>query len=101
MTLRRRLDAHAFPHAFRSDADGKGRKDTWRIPASDLRAAGFVLPGNEPATAATPAKRMVELESKVAALEQEVAVWRALADERDRHLADLRQVLGLRAADDT
>jgi len=95
------LDAHAFPHAFRSDADGKGRKDTWRIPVSDLRAAGFVLPGQERRAAATPAGRVVELESRVAALEQEVAVWRALAEEREGHLADLRQVLGLRAAHDT
>lgn len=99
VTLRRRLDAGSFPNAFRSDTDGKGRKDTWRIPVGDLIAAGFVLPGELRAAAATPAKRVVELESRVAALEQEVAVWRARAEEREGHLADLRAVLGLRSPD--
>ncbi len=90
VTLRRRLDGGAFLHAFRSDANGKGRKDTWRIPVSDLLAAGFVLPGDERLAAATPRRRMAELETRVAELERELAVWRTRAEEREHHLDDLQ-----------
>ncbi len=93
VTLRRRLDAGEFPHAFRSDAKGKGRKDTWRIPVSDLLSAGFVLPGDERPAAATPSRRIAELEATVAELERELAVWRARAQEREHHLDDLRAAL--------
>lgn len=93
VTLRRRLDAGAFPHAFRSDVGGKGRKDTWRIPVSDLFAAGFVPPDDERPAAATPSRRIAELETRVAELERQPAVWRTRAEEREHHLDDLRAAL--------
>ncbi len=96
VTVRRRLDAGAFPHAHRSASEGKGRKDTWRIPLSDLAAAGFSLRGEQRDRAATPGRRIAELEARVADLEREVAVWKVRAEERERHLVDLRLALGLR-----
>ncbi len=100
VTLRRRLDAGTFPRAYRSAAGGKGRKDTWLIPVSDLVAAGFVLARGEQAAAATPGRRIAELEARVTDLEREVAVWKARAEERERHLEDLRDALGLRSTNE-
>ena len=47
-TIRRRLDASVFPTAFRLDGpDGPGSGE-WRIPLSDLRAAGLIGEQSEP-----------------------------------------------------
>jgi len=57
----------------------------------DLVGAGFRVIGHT--VAATPASRTRDLEAKVAELEREVAVWKALAVERERHLQDLRAIV--------
>lgn len=92
VTLRRRLDAGAFPNAYQAALEGIGRRDTWRIPVGDLAGAGFVL-SNLAGPAVTPTRRTGDLEKRVAELETDVAMWRALAQERERHLEDLRAAL--------
>jgi len=75
VTLRRRLDAGAFPNAYQAALEGIGRRDTWRIPVGDLLAAGFVPHADGRPASATTGRRIAELEARVANLESVVAGW--------------------------
>lgn len=104
-TIRRRLDAGDFPGAYR-DAPGTSRGPTaWRIPVTDLLAAGFTLhaptppedtpqgqPGPDPS--GTP-RDLDRLRTEVAELRRRAEVAEAIAEERGRALDDAR--LALRA----
>jgi hypothetical protein len=92
VTMRRYLDAGRFPNATRDPTTAR-RPLPWRIPASDLVAAGLRI--GEPMTRPEPASAAAnDLGAKDQANEllTEVAVLRAVAAERERWLADLKEV---------
>lgn len=82
--IRRRLKAGAFPHAF------KGVQGEWRIPVSDLEAAGFT-PDLSPAGDGEPAREQAEAPSE-RPVEQDVnELWARVSEaERRAALAEAR-----------
>lgn len=97
-TIRRRHENSAFPQAF------KGNKGEWRIPVSDLIAAGFTL--SRPMVSegeraqdervsevieSPQSKRERELERQVSEAEQRAAVAEARLQEQERTLAAYAQ----------
>lgn len=110
-TIRRKLNAGAFPNAFQAPAAGSGGQVIWRIPVSDLERAGLQPVLTHPAFANPPAKvaehdgptvlelvrsdrfgrLRAELAEAVAAAElallrAEAERWRVLAEERAQAL---------------
>jgi hypothetical protein len=100
-TIQRRLNSGAIPGATRTDAGG------WSIPVSGLIAAGLAPrvtpadtpPDTTPDTApATPLPEgdtavVSDLRAELAATRMELDHARRLADERARHVDDLRAAL--------
>jgi hypothetical protein len=77
-TIRRYFDQHRFPNAFR---DGDSENEPWLIPLGDLEAAGLSLvdgtvPGGDDGTSTDS--------TDLDRLRTDLAVARALADERER-----------------
>ncbi len=94
-TIRRKLDAGAFPGAVQDTEPGRGGS-VWRIPVTELLAAGFVLhaptPPEEPVP---PAPADTDLRAENEQLRRRAEVAEAIAEERGRALDDAR--LALRA----
>jgi hypothetical protein len=95
-TLERRLRQGEFPNAFRAprDPEGSSFQAVWRIPVSDLRAAGLEvdlakLPPRKPPLDAELARVTAERD----AWQQRALLAEALAEERSRALEDARQAL--------
>jgi len=93
-TLRRKQRAGEFPDAFKDDG---GR---WRVPVSNLHAAGIKLTpqlnherAEAPAPAAPDAGEVVELRHRVKLLEAEVRAEREKNELLTQSLADLRSAL--------
>jgi hypothetical protein len=102
-TIRRRLDAGAFPSAYRDEAVSQGPAP-WRIPVEDLLGAGLRPHAPTPPTEAAegvspgPVTAPGEVERLRAELAEERArrrVAEAVAEEREKALEDAR--LALRA----
>lgn len=113
-TLRRRLEAGAFPQAKQV---GEGDNPPWTVTVEDLLGAGFTLarsvanqdaPTERAQTKTEPAPEHVQqLSARVSELERELAQERsrreveqvqrtaaeALANEREQHVQSLRQAL--------
>jgi hypothetical protein len=89
VTIRRWLDAQRFPHAFRDETSGDN-PPPWRIPLTDLVAAGFtVSPADRLSHRPSATQGEHGAVSPVAAVEvqqlrEALAVATALADERAR-----------------
>lgn len=93
-TLRRKQRAGEFPEAFKDDG---GR---WRVPVSDLHAAGVRLTPAlnhehipEPETAAVEPVEVVELRHRVKLLEAQLQAEQEKNDLLSQSLADLRSAL--------
>lgn len=88
VTIRRRLDDHAFPGAV---LDESGATPTWRIPVEDLLAAGFTLHAPAPPDAPVLAPVAVDVPGRadLAPAGPEPGALAALRAE----LADVRSVL--------
>lgn len=89
--IRRRQQAGEFVNSFR-DADG-----TWRIPLSDLTAAGLEPqlesdPG-ELRIVSAPASHVERLRTEVAVLRERVRALEIIAREREERVQDLRTIL--------
>jgi hypothetical protein len=104
-TIRRRLDADAFPNAYRDPTEG-----SWRLPVADLLAAGITLHAPTPPDAqaenepAPPPDELAELRAAVTEWRRRAEVAEALANERAERVADLRTALlalGAGPTDDT
>lgn len=80
-TLRRYLDAGRFPNAFRDPEAGE--HGPWRIPAGDLRAAGFTIEADTADDTTAPDHE----------LRSQLAVALAVAEERARTIEMLRAQL--------
>lgn len=105
-TIRRRIDAAAFPNARRLDGPAGEASGPWVVPVDDLIAAGLTVgkpsPPDEPpptVSAAEPAPtesdELAKLRADNAELRRRAEVAEAVADERGRALDDAR--LALRA----
>lgn len=93
-TIRRHLDADRFPNAWRED-DGNG---PWRIPVTDLLAAGLQpgkpSPPDPPTTDVAPEPDHVDrLRDRLADAERRAAVAEAVAAERDRTIRAMEAAL--------
>lgn len=93
-TLRRKQRAGELPEAFKDDG---GR---WRVPVSDLHAAGVRLTPAlnhehlpEPETAAVEPVEVVELRHRVKLLEAQLQAEQEKNDLLSQSLADLRSAL--------
>jgi hypothetical protein len=91
-TIRRRLDAGAFPNARRAFGDG-----AWLIPVTDLEAAGFQLrrPSAPPTVSAEDLaqQRIAHLEREMAILRERLTAAQSLADERQGRVEDFRTAM--------
>lgn len=89
--IRRRHQAGEFGHSFR-DADG-----TWRIPLSDLTAAGLEphqeSDPDELRIVSAPASHIERLRTEVAVLRERVRALEIIAREREERVEDLRTIL--------
>lgn len=106
ITLRRRLDADAFPNAYRTDGPKGAESGPWLIPVDDLLAADFHLhrpdlggspaseiqPTGEPAAPDTDAE-LSRARDELTRLRHERDLYQALAIERGDALTDLRIAL--------
>jgi len=100
-TLRRRLADGAFPNAVKDD----GPSGAWRLPVTDLEAAGLPVTVPRPTPDPVPAQddtRLAEAEERARAAEdrarsaeERARVAEAIAEERGKALEDTR--LALRA----
>jgi hypothetical protein len=90
-TIRRRHQAGEFEHAFK-DPEG-----AWRIPVSDLVAAGLrpniVSDPDEPRIVFTAASQVDRLRTEVAVLRERVRALEIIAREREERVTDLRTIL--------
>lgn len=86
-TIRRRLKAHAFPHADRS-----GKQGAWRIPVDDLLAAGLTPGKPSPPAQAVPTQRIGTAHMHDDSAYRQDAY--ADANELVRELEELRSALG-------
>lgn len=110
ITMRRRLESGAFPHARRDHGPTGPGSGAWLVPVEDLLAAGFRLHAPDPAERAQGAGLSGGPEPPPEVLERArleaehwaraAAGWRhraelaeALAAERACHLDDLRAAL--------
>jgi len=90
-TVRRQLDAGRYPNAYRG-SDGQ-----WRIPITDLAAAGFRVnapSGPEWAPPAPDVEALAQLRTENAVLRERIAAAEALATERERELVRSDKQLG-------
>lgn len=93
VTIRRYLDKGLFPNAFRTE-DGSHRKLPWRLPITDLLAAGLTIQDKKPGPSAR------EVAPDLADLKAQLAAERAVSTERAKfiealqeHLRDLNRTL--------
>lgn len=105
-TIRRALDRDAFPNAYREPGVLGPASGLWRIPVTDLIAAGYSVyaPDRGDGEGAPPpvpqtvprAHELDELEqlrSEIAAMRARAELAEAIAHERQRSLEDLRVAL--------
>jgi helix-turn-helix protein len=90
-TIRRRHQAGEFEHAF------KDEEGSWRIPVSDLAAAGLrpnvVTDPDEPRIVFSAASQVDRLRTEVAVLRERVRALEIIAREREERVSDLRTIL--------
>lgn len=83
-TIRRYLDAGRFPNAFQEDTADPF--PAWRIPSSDLIAAGLAIDLTRPATRPSPVRRAA---STVMSTSEQLSAANAVAAERARTIEAL------------
>ncbi|HYV00977.1 MAG TPA: hypothetical protein VEM93_01340 [Actinomycetota bacterium] len=90
-TIRRRLEAGAFPNARRAFGDGP-----WLIPVTDLDAAGYKVSREfAPEVTQPDTPRVAELELEIAVLREKLSSVETLAGEREARIMDFRTTLRL------
>jgi hypothetical protein len=105
-TLVRRLEAGAFPNAYRaagSQGEGTG---PWQLPVADLLAAGYQVRAEAEPSAPSSTERITQLEqanatlqARVGTLETTLALTETLAAERGAERDRLARLLELTPGD--
>jgi hypothetical protein len=105
-TLVRRLEAGAFPNAYRaagSQGEGTG---PWQLPVADLLAAGYQVRAEAEPSAPSSTERITQLEqanatlqARVGTLEGKLELVQLLADERGAERDRLAKLLELGPGD--
>jgi Helix-turn-helix domain len=97
-TIRRYLDKGRFPQAYRDD----GPRGPWRIPHTDLVAAGLepdessgVARGERERARREMHEQVEILRGRMAEMTRRAELAEALAEEREKRIRDLRDALAL------
>jgi hypothetical protein len=87
-TVRRKLDLGLLPNAHQVQ---EGKRQLWRIPFSDLIAAGMVDSVSQPPAEVMQSGKIIALEVEIDRLSAELANTKALLARADEQIEDLRQ----------
>jgi hypothetical protein len=105
-TLVRRLEADAFPNAYRGTGSQGAGSGPWLIPVADLQAAGYDVRAEADPAAPSQAKRIEQLEQAnatlqlmVGTLEEKLELTQQLAAERGAERDRLAKLLELGPGD--